>query len=142
MPTQQETDETYMGVALLHAKLSKGKRLKVGACLVLESGVMIGGVNGLPSALGNELEYTDNKGNLVSKLEVIHAEQACLNKSTLEGVSTKGAKMYVSHAPCRHCCSNMIASGISEIIWKEPYRDTSGLDLLKQAGVKYRQIQL
>lgn len=28
MPTQQETDETYLGVALLHAKLSKGKRLK------------------------------------------------------------------------------------------------------------------
>lgn len=141
MPTQQENDETYMGVALLHAKLSKGKRLKVGACLVLESGVMIGGVNGLPTALGNELEYTDSEGNLVSKLEVIHAEQACLNKATLEGVSTKGAKMYVSHAPCRHCCSNMIASGISKIIWKDTYRDTTGIDLLEDAGIITEQFK-
>ena len=68
MPTQQETDDVYMGVALLHARLSKGKRLKVGACLVLESGVIIGATNGLPKQLGNELEELDqNTGELVTK---------------------------------------------------------------------------
>lgn len=140
MPTQQETDEVYMGVALLHARLSKGKRLKVGACLVLESGVMIGATNGLPTQLGNVLEERDAiTGELVTKREVIHAEQQCLNKACLEGVSTKNSKMWVTHIPCRHCCSNMIAAGISEVTWQETYRDTSGLDLLRQAGVECRQ---
>lgn len=141
MPSQQETDSTYMGVALLHAKLSKGKRLKVGACLVLESGVMIGSTNGLPRQLGNELElYDGSTGELVTKSEVIHAEQQCLNKACLEGVSTKYSRIWVTHSPCRHCCSNMIAAGIKEVVYLEAYRDTSGLDLLKEAGVEYRMI--
>lgn len=140
MASQQEIDSTYMGVAILHARLSKGKRLKVGACLVLESGVIIGATNGLPKRLGNELEELDqNTGEIVTKREVIHAEQQCLNKSCLEGVSTKNSKMWVTHIPCRHCCSNMIAAGITQVTWQETYRDTSGLDLLKQAGIECRQ---
>jgi len=141
MPTQQETDSVYMGVAMLHAGLSKGKRLKVGACLVLDSGVIIGATNGLPKRLGNDLEYLDElTKELVTKSEVIHAEQQCLNKACLEGVSTKNSKMWVTHVPCRHCCSNMIAAGVSEIAWQETYRDTSGLDLLKEAGIITRQV--
>ena len=140
MPTQQEDDSTYLGVALLFSKLSKGKRLKVGACLVLESGVMIAATNGLPKQLGNELEILDSfSGELVTKSEVIHAEQQCLNKSCIEGVSTKNSKMYITHTPCRHCCSNMIAAGVIEVCWQETYRDTSGLDLLRQAGIITRQ---
>lgn len=141
MASQIETDTTYMGVALLHAKLSKGKRLKVGSCLVLESGIMIGATNGLPKHLGNDLEeFDETTGQLVTKREVIHAEQQCLNKACLEGVSTKNAKMWVTHIPCRHCCSNMTAAGITEVVWQEVYRDTSGLDLLKQAGIITRQM--
>ena len=137
---QSLIDDTYMGVALLHANCSKGKRLKVGACLVLESGVIIAATNGLPKQLGNDLEVLDaTTGELVTKKEVIHAEQQCLNKACLEGVRTKNAKLWVTHVPCRHCSSNMIAAGISEVIWKTPYRDNSGLDLLQQAGVKFRQ---
>ena len=143
MASQQEIDSTYMGVAILHANLSKGKRLKVGACLVLESGVMIGATNGLPTQLGNVLEERDAiTGELVTKREVIHAEQQCLNKACLEGVSTKNSKMWVTHIPCRHCCSNMIAAGVTQVTWQETYRDTSGLDLLKQAGIITRQVQL
>ena len=140
MPTEKETDLTFMGVALLHAKLSKGKRLSVGACLVLESGVMIGATNGLPRQLGNDLEELDiNTGELVTKKEVIHAEQQCLNKACLEGVSTRNSKMWVTHIPCRHCCSNIIAAGITEVVWKDEYRDTKGLELLSLSGVKVRQ---
>jgi len=143
MPTQQQIDETYMGVAMLHARLSKGKRLKVGACLVLDSGVMIGATNGLPKQLGNELEFLDELTmELVTKNEVIHAEQQCLNKACLEGVSTKNSKMWVTHIPCRHCCSNMIAAGVTHVTWQDTYRDTSGLDLLRQSGIITRQFQI
>ena len=124
---------------MLHAELSKGDRLKVGALLVTPSLILIGGINGLPFKLGNTLEFTDEDGNLVTKSEVIHAEQACLNKAALQGVSVLGSKMYITHLPCRHCCANMIATGISEVIWKEPYRDAEGLNLLEAAGVKVKQ---
>lgn len=138
MPTQQEDDKLYMQTAMLHADMSKGVRLKVGSLLVTPSRILIAGINGLPSALGNVLEYWDGQ-ELKTKSEVIHAEQACLNKAARQGVSVLAAKMYITHLPCKHCCANMIASGISEVIWKEPYRDAEGLSLLEAAGVKVRQ---
>lgn len=138
MPTQQEDDTLYMQTAMLHADISKGIRLKVGAVLVTPSRILIAGINGLPSALGNVLEYSDGE-ELKTKGEVIHAEQACLNKAAMQGVSVLGSKMYITHLPCRHCCANMIATGISEVIWKDFYRDASGIELLEQAGVKVRQ---
>ena len=138
MPTQTEEDRLYMQTAMLHSDISKGVRLKVGALLVTPNRILIGGINGLPTALGNVLEYEED-GNMVTKLEVIHAEQACLNKAALQGVSVFGSKVYITHLPCRHCCANMIATGISEVIWKEPYRDAEGLNLLEAAGVKVRQ---
>ena len=134
MPTRKEDDAMYMGTAMLHAGISKGVRLKVGALLVTTDRILIGGVNGLPAALGNVLEYEED-GKLVTKPEVIHAEQACLNKAARAGVTVANSRMYVTHLPCRHCCTNMIAVGISEVIYKETYRDNSGLDLLKEANV-------
>lgn len=139
MPSKQQDDTLYMKTAELHASISKGVRLKVGAVLVTPSRILIGGVNGLPSQLGNVLEYSDPEGNLVTKPEVIHAEQACLNKAALQGVSTLCSKMYVTHLPCRHCCANMIASGVLGVVYKHDYRDRTGLDLLEQAGVMVRQ---
>jgi len=131
MSSKSELDSTYMGTAILHAKLSKAIRKKVGAAMVTRTGIIIPGVNGLPKQLGNELEYLENNV-LVTKPEVIHAEQACLNKSAREGVSCENSTMYVTLAPCLHCSSNIIASGIKEVIWAEEYRDMRGVDLLSK----------
>ena len=58
MSTQQELDSTYMGVALLHSKLSKARRSQVGACLVT--------AHGTPSGTSNECE-DEISGVLVTK---------------------------------------------------------------------------
>lgn len=142
MAHQSELDKTYLGVARLHQQLSKAIRLKVGACLVLDSKILIPGVNGLPKQLGNECEYVDPEtGELITKPEVIHAEQNCLNKAAVEGVSTRGSTLYVTHSPCRHCASNMVAAGIKEVIYSEDYRDTEGISILSKSGVKVRQFK-
>ena len=138
MASQKDLDSTYMGVAMLHAKLSKSKRTKVGACLVTRTGIIIPGVNGLPRLLGNVLEYEKN-GILITKGEVIHAEQACLNKSAREGVVCEGATLYVTLSCCLNCASNMLATGISEIVYKDEYRDIGGIDILRKAGANVRK---
>jgi len=141
MPTQQENDDTYMGVAILHSKLSKAMRLKVGACLVLENGALVAGVNGLPTELGNECEYFAEDGNLVTKPETIHAEQNAIIKVARNGLSTQNSSLYVTHSLCRACASAMIAAGVKEVVYKEDYRDTSGLDLLRQANIGVRKYE-
>ena len=150
MPTQQETDETYMGVALLHAKRSKSRRTNTGGCLVTSKGVCIPGYNGTPKGMDNNCERLAKEGEftegdygwLVTLPSVIHAELNCILKAAKEGVSIEGATMYITMSPCLHCSAMMIQAGIKEVVFLENYRDTSGLDLLKQAGVKCRQIQL
>lgn len=150
MATRQELDTCYMTTAYAHAKLSKAKRLQVGATLVTSTGVTISGVNGLPKQLGNECEklipeewseddryYTSPK--LVTKQEVIHAELSCLIKCAKEGVSAMGATLYTTHSCCVPCASMLIAAGIEEVIYAEEFRDVGGLELLKQAGVEVRK---
>jgi dCMP deaminase len=138
MATQKELDDTYMGVAILHSRLSKAKRLKVGACLVTSTGALVPAVNGLPRALGNECEI-EVDGKLVTWDAVQHAERQVINKCAIEGISTKDAKVYVNFNPCVNCASSLIACGISELIYADEYRDTTGIELLKSAGIKVRK---
>lgn len=140
MASQESLDLVYMQTAMLHAGLSYAQRTKVGACLVTRTGIIIPGVNGLPKELGNELEYQEfvfntKETRLITKPEVVHAEQACLNKSAREGVAVEGSTLYTSLSPCAQCASNMIWLKVQRVVYLQQYRDTRGLDLLKQAGI-------
>ena len=66
MAAQWEIDDTYMGVALLHSKLSKARRSQVGACLVTAHGTLLAGTNGTPSGTSNECE-DEISGVIVTK---------------------------------------------------------------------------
>jgi len=136
---QKQLDETYMGTALLHARLSKAKRAQVGAVLVTSQGVTLTGYNGTPRGLPNECEdtYWDaNHGDyLVTKPEVIHAELNCILKAAREGVSCIGATMYVTLSPCVPCAAMMIQADVKRLVYKDLYRDQGGTDLLQRAGI-------
>ena len=142
MPTQQQLDEVYLGTALLHSKLSKARRKAVGAVLVTKAGVTLTGYNGSAVGTDNNLEDEDSEGNLVTRISTLHSELNCILKAAKEGVSVEGATMYITLSPCLHCSAMMIQAGIKECCFIETYRDTSGLDLLKQAGIITRQVQL
>jgi dCMP deaminase len=45
-------------------------------------------------------------------------------------------------APCLECAKLIIQSGISRVVYSEPYRDVSGLELLKRANIKISQIKV
>lgn len=143
MADQKSLDETYMGTAMLHARLSKAIRAQVGAVLVTSQGVTLTGFNGTPAGLPNLCEdtYWDaNHGDyLVTKPEVIHAELNCILKAAREGVSCIGATMYVTLSPCVPCAAMMIQAGVKRLVYKEMYRDQGGTDLLQRAGIVVEQ---
>lgn len=139
MADQKSLDETYMGTALLHARLSKAKRAQVGAVLVTSQGVTLTGYNGTPVGLSNECEVFktvhDSGPVYVTKPEVIHAELNCILKAAREGVSCIGATMYVTLSPCVPCAAMMIQAGVKRLVYKDSYRDQGGTDLLQRAGI-------
>ena len=68
---------------------------------------------------------------------MIHAEINALLKCDY---NIRGRKiMYVTLSPCKMCAKAMINGGVSEVVYDEEYRDMSGVDLLKSAGVTVRR---
>lgn len=153
MSTQKELDICYMNCAIAHSKLSKAARRKVGAVLVTETGVLVGGVNGLPKEFGNQCEhkdynldnleysedypYMDNDGmdyRLVTKEEVIHAELNCLLKCAKEGIDTRNSTVHITLSPCMQCASMLLQAGVKRIVYLEEYRDESSIDKLNEIG--------
>lgn len=125
----------YMDVARLAANRSKAVRLKVGAVVVSTDRVMAIGYNGTPRGWDNCCEDVTEDGSLVTKRETIHAELNALFKFLNNGVSTKGASIFLTHAPCIECAKALHLSGISNLYYEEAYRDRSGIELLMELGV-------
>lgn len=125
----------YMSVAQLAASQSVAVRNKVGCVIVTESGSMFSGWNGTPPGWETNICEYEEDGQLVTKTEVIHAEKNALNKMLSEGVSSKGAVVFVTLSPCVHCALSLIGAKVSQVIYREEYRCTKGVDLLRKAGI-------
>lgn len=136
-------DDVYMGTALLHAKKSKAVRAKVGAVLVTKTGIIIPGYNGTPSGTDNACEEQVRGEDgivLVTKPEVLHAELNTIMKAAREGVSIQGSTVYVTLSPCLPCAAMLLQAGISRLIYKDKYRDNSGVEYLQKYGIECRQM--
>ena len=133
-------DDVYMGTALLHAKKSKAVRAKVGAVLVTKTGIIIPGYNGTPSGTDNACEETAIDGGLITKPEVLHAELNTIMKAAREGVSVLGSTVYVTLSPCLPCSAMLLQAGISRLIYKDKYRDNSGVEYLQKYGIECHQM--
>lgn len=68
----------------------------------------------------------------------IHAEVNALIKFDFNNPKKK--KMYVSLSPCRMCAKAIVNARIDEVIYIDEYRDLSGVELLRRAGIKVRQL--
>lgn len=137
----KEYDNTYMEMAEIFSKLSQAKRAQVGCLIVSKNGQILSqGYNGMPHGIENECEYIGEDGIEYTKPELMHAETNAILKCAKDGVSTNGAKIYVTLSPCLECAKVIIQAGISEVYYKELYRKTEGLELLKRCGVKIHQL--
>lgn len=134
MAVRPSWDEVWIETAHLISQRSYDPRHQVGAVVVSDDNtqVLAVGYNGNYSGGPNEVE-SSNPG----ESGMIHAEINALLK--LDYNNPKRKKLYVTLSPCRMCAKAIINSGIDEVIYDEEYRDTSGLDILKDAGIQIRK---
>ncbi len=128
-------DTSYLKMAEVWAQNSYCKRRKVGALLVKDRTIISDGYNGTPSGFENICE--DENG--VTKPYVLHAEANAITKVAKSGNSSEGATLYVTASPCAECAKLIIQSGISRVVYRDAYRLTDGIDLLKRAGILVEQ---
>ena len=129
-------DDKYMDMAAIWASNSYCKRRQVGALLVKDRMIISDGYNGTPSGFENVCE--DENG--VTKPYVLHAEANAITKVAKSGNSSAGATLYVTASPCMECSKLIIQSGIKRVVYRDEYRLTDGIDLLRQAGIEVEKV--
>lgn len=129
---QRILDSRYLRMAFIWAENSYCKRRRVGALLVKDNMIISDGFNGTPSGFENVCE--DSEG--VTFPYVLHAEANAITKVARSHNSSEGSTLYITTSPCMECSKLIIQAGISRIVYAEEYRLSSGLELLRQAGVE------
>lgn len=77
---------------------------------------------------------------LKTKPEVLHAEANAIAKVARSPESAEDAVLFVTHGPCIECAKLIYQSGIKQVFYRDNYRNSLGVDFLKQAGVIVNQI--
>ena len=124
-------DKRYIEMAEIWAKNSYCKRKKVGALIVKDKMIISDGYNGTPSGFENICE----EENGTTKKYVLHAEANAITKVAKSGNNCAEATLYVTTSPCLECSKLIIQSGIKKVVFKELYRITDGLEILKRANI-------
>ncbi len=134
----QKFDKRYLQMAGIWAQNSYCKRRQVGALIVKDKMIISDGYNGTPSGFENQCE--DENG--VTKVYVLHAEANAITKVAKSGNSSEGSTLYVTASPCVECAKLIIQSGIRRVVFRDAYRITDGIDLLRRAGIEVEQIPI
>lgn len=132
----EKFDSRYIEMASVWAKNSYCRRRQVGALLVKDKMIISDGYNGTPSGFENICE--DENG--VTKPYVLHAEANAITKVAKSGNSSAGATLYVTASPCVECAKLIIQSGIKRVVYRDEYRLTDGVDLLRRAGIVVEKV--
>jgi len=130
-------DKAYLRIAKEWSKLSYCKRKQVGAIIVKDRMIISDGFNGTPSGFENCCEDEDN----ATKWYVLHAEANAILKVAGSTQSCDGATLYITMSPCKECSKLIHQSGIVRVVYHSGYKDTSGIDFLKKAGVEIELIE-
>ena len=138
MDKTKKYDIAYLKMAETWGKLSYCKRRQVGAIIVKNRMIISDGYNGTPTGFENICEDEDN----YTKWYVLHAEANAILKVASSTQSCDGATLYVTLSPCRECSKLIHQSGISRVVYSEAYKDLSGVEFLKKAGVIVDQIPI
>ena len=131
----EKFDHSYLEMAQIWAQNSYCKRRKVGALLVKDRMIISDGYNGTPSGFENICEEDG-----VTKPYVLHAEANAITKVAKSGNSSEGATLYVTASPCLECAKLIIQSGIKRVVYRDEYRLTDGIDLLRRAGIEVERV--
>ena len=88
----------------------------------------------------NESFETTRRYRLKTKPEVLHAESNAIAKLAKSSQSGSNASVFITHAPCLDCAKLIYQSGISNVYYRNSYRDVAGIEFLEKSGVIVTQI--
>ncbi len=110
----------FMSIADAVAARATCDRAHVGCIFVREDRIIATGYNGAPSGLPHceEIGHDLEGGHCV---RTMHAEENAIVQCALYGISSRGARCYVTHHPCYACARRLYGAGIVEVVYRHLY---------------------
>ncbi|MFN5417776.1 MAG: deoxycytidylate deaminase [Flavobacteriia bacterium] len=133
---QLRYDKAYLRMAYTWAELSHCSRKKVGAIIVKDGMIISDGYNGTPAGFDNCCETDEGDTHWY----VLHAEANAILKVARSTQNAEGATLYLTLSPCRDCSKLVLQAGIKRVVFINDYKDTTGVDFLKEAKLEVIQI--
>lgn len=139
-------DKYWQDLCKVVKSRSKDENTQIGVVIFGEDNQVIStGYNSFPRGINDNVPERQSRENGEKYYWFSHAETNAIINCALNGVSTKGAKMYMSCGmPCCDCARNIINAGIKEIWckqdsytqqkWKESAERS--VQMFKEAGIK------
>jgi dCMP deaminase len=143
-------DEYFMSIARVVASRSNCVKRKVAAVITRDRRIISTGYNGTPRGTRNcneggcpRCNAFAEGGTRLDECLCSHGEENAITQAAFHGVSVRGGTLYTTFSPCLMCTKMTINAGIEEVAYNASYPlGDSALALLREAGVKIRQVQL
>jgi len=141
---QVDGDEAFAelaGAAEERAAASIDWWRQVGAAIRFADGTVASATNELEPHNLSAYAAGDPRANFFKGVNLelsiaTHAEALLIARAARDGVSTKGAVMYVTDFPCPPCAKLIAAAGVAKLYFREGYAVLDGEDVLAAAGVE------
>lgn len=110
-------DDIFMNIAKEVSKRSLDAQTKYGSVLVKDNRILSTGYNSFIRGIDDSV-LPNVRGEKGYKYPfMLHSELNCLLNCAKEGVSTKGATIYVTGIPCLQCTQFLWQSEIYEVVY-------------------------
>lgn len=129
---QLRYDKAYLRMALTWSELSHCERRQVGAIIVKDDMIISDGYNGTPSGFDNCCENDIGETHWY----VLHAEANAILKVAKSTHNCNGGTLYLTLSPCKDCSKLVLQAGITRVVYNKNYKDISGIDFLRSAGIE------
>jgi len=129
-------NKIWMTMAETIAQRSHHSTFKVGALIVTSDNtqVLSLGYNGNAAGMSN-VPQSESPG--CSGL--LHAEINALLK--LDYNNPKDKVMYLTLSPCETCAKAIVNSGLKRVVYKERYRNDTGIKILQKVGIEAEEFE-
>lgn len=130
-------DDYFMQIARDVSTRATCNRRLVGSVVVLEKRILTTGYNGAPHGLPHCTD--EGVGCKIQDghcIRTLHAEQNAIVQGAHNGVSLRGATLYVTCQPCNNCAKMIINAGIVKVVFDGDYPDEFAMELFEQADME------
>lgn len=131
-------DRDALLMVVAHAVALRGtcNRKKVGAVISLDGRPLSWGYSGSAPGQPHCLDVGCLIGEDGGCIRTQHAEANAISWAARYGIRLEESTLYVTLAPCHSCAKLIVPTGISRVVYHEPYRVKTGLEFLQDASVE------